>query len=121
MGAGKAGKAGGAASGVPPAEKVKKATALLTTTETAVNTAITNAKKVIENTSAPESQVKASAEAMTKNQTKLTEMQKSINEDITEIRKAGPSGYTHVTEMQKLLPKVKTLLGQLNAENIKIK
>merc|ERR1712048_1026768 len=107
--------------GIPPEERAKKATTLMTGTESAVNVAITNAKKVIENAEkAPETQVKATADSLTRNKTKLEETLKSITEDIVELRKAGPSATSHIAELQKFIPKIKTLLGTVNQENIKI-
>merc|ERR1712232_910461 len=58
---------------VQPAVRVKKTTDLVTSTETAVNAAVANAKKVIENEKATEGQIKVQVDLLTKQQTKLTE------------------------------------------------
>merc|ERR1712151_1071842 len=99
--------------GVAPAQRVKKTTELVTSAESTANAAVTNAKKIIENEKATDGQVKAALDNLTKQQEKLNEAQKTINADITEIRKTGPSGLSQISELQKLTPKIKAVLTTL--------
>merc|ERR1712107_651082 len=89
--------------------------------EKAANVAVANAKKVAENSSATETQVKASVDALTKQQAKLTEAQKTVTDDIVEIRKAGPSGLSYISDLQKLSQKIKTTQTPVNMELNKAK
>merc|ERR1712157_438348 len=100
--------------GVAPAQRVKKTTELVTSAESTANAAVTNAKKIIENEKATEGQVKAALDTLTKQQEKLNEAQKTVNSDITEVRKAGASGASQVGELQKLLPKIRAVLTNVN-------
>merc|ERR1712187_425973 len=106
---------------VQPAARVKKTTDLVTSAESAVNAAVSSAKKVSENEKATEPQIKGQVDNLTKQQTKLTEAQKAVNDDISEIRKAGPSGLSHISELQKLSPKIKTMQSSVNTELTKVK
>jgi chromosome segregation ATPase len=119
-----------AASPAPPATKpaqpavaqdarTKQATTKVNAVESAT-TALTTKAKALNKDSAPEALTKMQ-EALQKQQEKLTEAQKSLTTDITEARKAGPTGIASVTELSKLSPRIRTSITNVTAELNKIK
>ncbi|CAE7346604.1 Man1a1 [Symbiodinium natans] len=100
------------------AARVKKATAQVEAVEKAAAAVTQKAKTVLANTSVTEGTVKELQQSLQKQQAAVGEAQKNLAQEINDVRKGGPPATASVTEMSKLLPKVRAaqagVVEQLN-------
>jgi len=109
------------APGVPAALRVKKAQDAVTGQEKIVENVVATAKKILANETAQPQALKVQQESLTKQQTKLQELTKQVQDDITELRKQGPSTNASITELSKISPKIRTMATSVTGELNKIK
>jgi len=91
------------------AARVKKITAQVETAEKAALALTQKAKTTLAATApVPEATLKDLQLNLQKQQAAVGEAMKALSQDINEVRKAGPSATASVTELSKLLPRIRT-------------
>jgi len=110
-----------AANALANTQRFKKCSDSVTATENAANAATGAAKKIAENKNATEGMLKGAMDSLTKQQTALTEVSKSLAQEMVEARKGGASSSALVADVTKLQTKVKASQAAVNSELFKIK
>eukprot|EP00927_Polykrikos_kofoidii_P065794 TRINITY_DN61510_c0_g1_i1.p1 TRINITY_DN61510_c0_g1~~TRINITY_DN61510_c0_g1_i1.p1 ORF type:complete len:2086 (-),score=507.96 TRINITY_DN61510_c0_g1_i1:169-6426(-) len=98
--------------------RLKKAVEQVDALDKQTNALFVNVRKTCSLPDPSDSALKGAVETMEKQQTKLNEMTASLTKDLIEVRKSCPSSSPTVTEMSKLVPKIRAMhtavLGEFN-------
>merc|ERR1711972_1254965 len=103
-----------AASGKGVEDRVKKATKEVEKAESAATPLIAKAKAAKEDHSTED--LTEIQEALFAQQKQLSELQKTLTQDINEARKGGPAAVSSVTELSKLSPRLRAVVGSTTGE-----